>query len=310
MKFQICVYLCKHNAKFKKMKGKIIALLVGACCSFSALAQTNTNDDWKLVWNDEFDGNGPLVTEWWKAESGFVRNEEYQWYQQQNAYRQEGVLVLEGRLDSIPNPNYREGSRNWKTNRPFARYSSASVNTRGNFSFRYGRMEVRARIPAVLGSWPAIWTLGNEMEWPSNGEIDIMEYYHVNGQPHILANAAWGSDRRFNAIWNSKRIHYNHFLQKDPYWGEKFHVWTMDWDENHIVLALDGEVLNDINIQNTINGKGAGEGFNPFHQYHYILLDLAIGGINGGEPQPDAFPMRYEIDYVRVYQKSPDFITR
>ena len=84
----------------------------------------------------------------------------------------------------------------------------------------------------------------------------------------------------------------------------------MDWDENHIVLALDGEVLNDINIQNTINGKGAGEGFNPFHQYHYILLDLAIGGINGGEPQPDAFPMRYEIDYVRVYQKSPDFLAK
>ena len=79
------------------MKGKIIALLVGACCSFSALAQTNTNDDWKLVWNDEFDGTGPLVIERWKAESGFVRNEEYQWYQQQNAYRQEGVLVLEGR---------------------------------------------------------------------------------------------------------------------------------------------------------------------------------------------------------------------
>ena len=102
MKIQICVYLCKHNAKFKKMKGKIIALLVGACCSFSALAQTNTNDDWKLVWNDEFDGNGPLVIERWKAEHGFVRNEEYQWYQQQNAYRQEGVLVLEGSAANSP----------------------------------------------------------------------------------------------------------------------------------------------------------------------------------------------------------------
>ena len=306
------------------MTHKILPLLLTGCLCITANAQkikksvsevtaTQTTQDnqgatpstpegWTLVWHDEFDGSGPLDTQVWKAEHGFVRNEEYQWYQQDNAYRQNGLLVLEGRLDSIPNPRYREGSTDWKQNRPYARYSSASVNTRGTYSFLYGRMEVRARIPAVMGSWPAIWTLGEKGEWPSNGEIDIMEYYHVNGQPCILANAAWGNDRRYQAVWNSRKIPYTHFLEKDPYWNEKFHIWTMDWTPAYLRIYLDGELLNDIDLSKTINGSIGHHG-NPFHSPQYILLDLAIGGANGGEPQPDAFPMRYEIDYVRVYQQ-------
>lgn len=287
------------------------SLLFACCLSCTAVyAQTETTaelapmnpEEWKMVWHDEFDGSGPLDTKVWKAEHGFVRNEEYQWYQQENAYRQDGMLVLEGRLDSIPNPRYREGSNDWARNRPYAKYSSASVNTRGTFSFLYGRMEVRARIPAVMGSWPAIWTLGDKGEWPSNGEIDIMEYYHVDGRPCILANVAWGNDRRYQAVWNSKKIPYRHFTQKDPYWNEKFHIWTMDWTADYIRLYLDGELLNEVDLSKTINGR-IGNYKNPFHDSQYILLDLAIGGINGGEPVPDAFPMRYEIDYVRVFQQ-------
>ncbi len=284
---------------------RIIIFLLLSLFMSTAGAQEASKDSeqsWKLIWHDEFDGNGSVDEQSWNYERGFVRNHEYQWYQPQNAYKLDGILVLEGRLDSIPNPRYQEGSGNWQRNRPFARYSSASINTRGKFSFKYGHMEVRARIPAVMGSWPAIWTLGNEMEWPSNGEIDVMEYYHVNGIPHILANAAWGSDRRYNALWNSKRIPYAHFLEKDPYWSEKFHIWVMDWDENHIAIYLDGELLNNIDTSNTINGL-PGKHANPFQQPHYILLNLAIGGDNGGEPQIDAFPMRYEIDYVRVFQE-------
>ena len=262
------------------------------------IAQEN---DWVLVFSDEFDSPG---VDWntWQAEEGFVRNEEYQWYQAKNARTENGLLILEGRQDSIPNPRYRQGSRNWSQNRPWARYSSASINTRRSFSFCYGRLEVRARIPATVGAWPAIWTLGTDMEWPSCGEIDVMEYYHIKGMPHILANAAWGNDRRYNAVWNSKRIPYQHFLDKDPYWGEKFHVWVMDWNEKWLRIYLDDELLNDIDLSTTNNGT-VGKGLNPMRQPHYILLNLAIGGINGGEPQADAFPMRYEVDYVRVYQK-------
>jgi beta-glucanase (GH16 family) len=212
--------------------------------------------------------------------------------------------VLEARIDAIPNPRYSASAprSDWRRSRPYARYSSGSINTAGKFSFQYGRLEVRARIPAVCGAWPAIWTLGEQMEWPSNGECDVMEFYQVNGKPHILANAAWGSDRRYQAIWNSRRIPYSHFLALDPDWGEKFHTWVMDWTADYIRIYLDGELLNDIDLATTVNGA-LGQGKNPFRQPHYILLDLAVGGQNGGKPQPDAFPMRYEVDYVRVYGK-------
>ena len=298
----------------KKILFTTVSLFVcSAFFGFKASAQDKANsqpektvpsrdDSWKLVWHDEFnEGDQPDWTVW-NAENGFVRNEEYQWYQKENAYILNGVLILEARLDSIPNPRYREGSRDWRRNRPYARYSSASINTRNSYAFQYGQLEVRARIPAVIGSWPAIWTLGKNMEWPSNGECDVMEYYHVDGKPTILANAAWGDDAQYHPIWNSTRTPYSHFLKKDPYWGENFHTWLMDWDEKHITIYLDGELLNDIDLETTYNGS-IGNYSNAFRHPHYILLDLAVGGINGGEPVDNAFPMRYEIDYVRVYQK-------
>lgn len=283
------------------MNNRLFFSMLLLAASATASAQGD-GDGWQLVWHDEFDGTGAIDARQWNAEQGFVRNEEDQWYQAENAYLQGGLLVIEGRIDSIPNPRFRPGSASWTTARPHARYSSASINTRGRFSFRYGRMEVRARIPAVCGAWPAIWTLGDEMEWPSCGEIDVMEFYQIGGRPHLLANAAWGDDRRYHAVWNSKRVPYSHFLEKDADWGEKFHVWRMDWTEDHVRIYLDGELLNDIALSATQNGR-IGQHSNPFRQPHYILLNLAIGGINGGEPQPGAFPMRYEVDYVRVYQR-------
>lgn len=282
----------------KKKLTFILTLIV----SHSLMAQRVRDNSWQMVWHDEFDSVGTFDKSKWQAEKGFVRNEEDQWYQAENAYQQGGLLVLEGRLDSIPNPRYNPQRNDWRCKRPYAKYSSASLNTQKSYSFLYGQMEVRARIPAVEGSWPAIWTLGVSREWPSNGECDIMEFYHIKGKPHILANAAWGNDRRYNAVWNSKAVPYEHFLEKDAGWGEKFHIWLMDWTEEYIRIYLDGELLNDINLSQTINGS-IGDHTNPFHQPQYILLDLALGGQNGGNIQNDAFPMRYEIDYVRVYQK-------
>ena len=284
------------------MKKAFIFLWFTAFAAMGIHAQQTTDETWQLVWQDEFNGSGEFDKEKWQPEVGFVRNEEDQWYQAENAYLQNGLLVIEGRIDSIPNPRYNPNRNDWRSKRPYAKYSSASINTRKSFSFCYGRMEIRARIPAVNGSWPAIWTLGTQREWPSNGECDVMEFYHIKGKPHILANAAWGNDRRYNAVWNSAKIPYQHFLEKDPDWGEKFHLWLMDWTADYIRIYLDGELLNDIDLKTTVNGS-IGEYTNPFHAPHYILLNLAIGGINGGEVQSDAFPMRYEIDYVRVWQQ-------
>ena len=257
---------------------------------------------WTMVWHDEFDGTGPFDETKWTSEEGFRRNEEDQWYQAANSNRENGLLVIEAKLDSIPNPRYNPQSKNVFEQRPYAKYSSGSINTRGKYTFLYGQMEVRARIPAVMGAWPAIWTLGVKHPWPSCGEIDIMEYYQYKGVPTVLANAAWGGEKPHVASWNSTYTPYNHFLEKDPFWGEKFHVWLMDWSEDFLRIYLDGELLNNIDIREIKNGS-LGNFENPFRNPQYILLNLAIGGHHGGTLQHDAFPMRYEVDYVRVWQQ-------
>jgi beta-glucanase (GH16 family) len=259
-------------------------------------------NDYQLVWSEEFNADGKVDTALWRYEHGFVRNNEAQWYQEDNAFCRDGILIIEGRHEQVANPRYEAGSRDWRRNRKTAEYTSASINTRSKKEFLYGRFEVRARIPTGGGSWPAIWTLGTKYPWPSNGEIDIMEYYRVKGVPHILANVAWGTDIPYNAKWDTGLIPFTHFTDKDPLWASKFHVWRMDWTPEAIRLYLDDELLNETLLSETINGS-IGEYTNPFQQTHYILLNLAIGGNNGGTPDNTAFPMRYEIDYVRVYQK-------
>ena len=251
----------------------------------------------KLVWADEFNAQGVPDPKFWKFEKGFERNEELQWYQEKNAVCSNGVLLIEGRKEHIANPNYQPGSRNWKTNREFAEYSSASINTRGLQQWLYGRFEIRARIDTSIGSWPAIWTLGITNPWPSNGEIDLMEFYRVNGVPTILANVAWGTKQRSVAKWHTERIPYAHFTTRDANWTKKFHVWRMDWTPESIKLYLDNELLNTTQLSETINPDGT----NPFTKPEYLLLNLALGK-NGGDPSTARFPITYEVDYVRVYQ--------
>ena len=257
--------------------------------------------EWKLVWSDEFTADGRPDEATWSFEQGFVRNHEDQWYQAENAWQEDGLLIIEGRREHRPNPTYRSEGRHWGQQRSDISYTSASLNTGGKFEFCYGRMEVCARIPTAGGAWPAIWTLGSGMEWPSCGEIDVMEFYRIAGVPHILANVAWGNDRRYDAVWNTRRVPFSRFTARDPEWARRFHVWRMDWDEQSIRLYLDGELLNETPISDTVNGA-IGHHSNPFQQPQYILLNLALGGDNGGEIDDAAFPLRYEIDYVRVYE--------
>jgi len=259
-------------------------------------------EGYRLVWNDEFNNEGQPDSKVWSFEKGFTRNEELQWYQSDNAVCKNGVLTIAGRKEQIKNSNYDAASNNWQKNREYAGYTSSSLKTEGKKEFQYGRFEIRAKIPTASGAWPAIWTLGNSMEWPSNGEIDIMEYYRIKDVPHILANTAWGTDKRFNAKWDSSATPFSHFLEKDANWADKFHIWRMDWDEEYIRLYLDDELLNETSLEDTYNGS-LGKNKNPFRQPHYLLLNLAIGGINGGVPDDSAFPLVYEIDYIRVYQK-------
>ena len=256
-----------------------------------AFAPPQSSDGWKLVWSDEFDKDGPPDPAKWTYEAGFVRNRELQWYQPENAWCEKGLLIIEGRRERKENPQYEPGSQPWKTSREYAEYTSASVTTKGIASWKYGRFEMRGRIDTRAGIWPAFWSLGVERRWPSNGEVDIMEYYKGT----LLANLIWAGQGR-NASF-TKRKPISSF--PDPAWSEKFHVWRMDWDENRMVISVDGEVLNDSDLNQAANPDGT----NGFRQPHYIILNLAIGGDAGGDPSSTGFPARFEADYVRIYQK-------
>jgi beta-glucanase (GH16 family) len=200
--------------------------------------------------------------------------------------------VIEARRERVENPNY-TGSGDWKTSRRYAEYTSSSLLTSGLQSFQYGRFEMRGRIPTSAGMWPAWWTLGVSGEWPSNGEIDIMEFY----QGKVLANVACGTSTRWQAKWDSATKALSS-LGSD--WSSQFHVWRMDWDDQNIALYLDDQPMNTSALSSMLNSDGK----SPFKQKAYMLVNLALGGANGGDPSKTTFPQRYEVDYIRVFQKN------
>lgn len=247
---------------------------------------------YQLVWADEFENDGPPDPAKWHAERGFTRNEELQWYQPENARCEKGLLVIEARREQVENPGFERNSRNWKKNRSHAEYTSASLVTFGENAWSFGRYEIRARFKALPGLWPAIWTTGRG-RWPHGGEIDIMEFY----QNQLLANFVWaGKGGRDH--WASS--HHPISLFDRETWDDKFHLWVMEWDQNNISIFLNGRLLNRLSMTVPVNEHGPR--INPFLKPHHFRLNLAIGS-NGGDPSTTPFPQRYEIDYVRIYQK-------
>lgn len=272
----------------------LIIALIYSFPTFSQGPEKQKNSEYKLVWSDEFNYNGSPDTTKWRMENGFMRNNEAQWYQKENAVCQDGLLIITGEKADRPNPNFVEGSNNWKTNRKKIKFTSASVVMKKEHAFQYGKVQVRAKIDAQTGLWPAIWTLGVEGEWPSNGEVDIMEYYGDS----ILANFAFAAQKRYNAIWDVAKVALTTLGGKQ--WADQFHVWTLDWDENTMQISVDDILLNTIDLSKTINKS---DGRNPLKQPHYILLNLAMGGNRGGSLEKTDLPSMYFIDYVRVFQK-------
>ena len=249
---------------------------------------------YELVWSDEFNIDGSPDEANWNFEKGFTRNEEWQWYQEENAFCEDGNLVIEARREKVTNSKYREGARRWKESRKEANYTSSSLTTRGKHQWTFGRIEIRARFPALEGLWPALWTTGVG-RWPHHGEIDIMEYYNHG----ILANFCWAGPRGKDK-WDASFYPMAQFDEKS--WSDTFHDWVLIWTPEKIAIYLDGKLLNDISMETPINEHGPA--INPFVSPQAFRVNFALGGTKGGNPDKTDFPQRYEIDYVRVYQKT------
>jgi beta-glucanase (GH16 family) len=243
----------------------------------SSAEQTSSQAD-VLVWGDEFDIDGLPDELRWDYESGFVRNKERQFYTRrraENARVEKGTLVIEARKEPYET----------------AQYTSASLTSRA--SWRYGRVDVRAKLPAGRGTWPAIWTLGTNIRdvgWPACGEIDIME--HVGFDPgRIHANI---HTTAYNHVKRTNKG--NSIVVSKP--DDDFHVYSTTWTSSQIETFVDGQRYF------TFPKEEGGEAVWPFDNPQYLILNLAIGGTWGGQKGIDdgAFPARFVIDYVRVYR--------
>jgi beta-glucanase (GH16 family) len=243
---------------------------------------------WTLVWSDEFEKDGAPDPSNWGFESGFVRNQELQWYQPSNATVAGGLLTIAAQRQQVTNPSYAAGSADWTKSRQYAQYTSSSMTTSGKRSFQYGRFEMCGQIDTRLGSWPAFWILGSGRGWPSSGEVDIMEYYANGVRANVCIPSAGNCD------WSGSVS--QPLASLGATWSSQFHLWAMEWNATDVNLYLDDKLVYDFKISRIAAGANPYTG-NPF----YMIVNLAIGA-NGGDPSSVAFPMTYKVDYVRVYR--------
>ena len=268
---------------------KIILLLF-----FLTSLQSTVSQNYQLVWSDEFNTPGKPDPEKWSYETGFIRNLEEQIYtkRKKNVRIKNGKLELVARKEDFKNEYFDPEIQNYRFNTASANYTSGSIHTRGKFEFKYGRIDVRAKLPKGNGIWPAIWMLGanfEEIEYPLAGEIDIME--HVGKEPgkiHGTLHFPWPNKQGIKSNGGTITV-------ENP--SENYHIYSLIWDKDKIEFLVNNESYHSFKIEK------AREDRNPFRKPFYIILNLALGGNWAGEIDPEIFPQKFLIDYVRVYKR-------
>ena len=244
-----------------------------------------------LVWSDEFDGT-QLDPEVWFFEEGDGSqygltgwgNNELQWYLPDSALLENGMLVITARQEVSNGKNY----------------TSARINTRDRFAFRYGRIEARIRLPGGQGLWPAFWLLPQDNvygTWAASGEIDIVEAVNLTGTGN---NTVHGT-LHFGDAWPlNKSAGSSYDVATDA--TTEFHEYALEWDANEMRWYVDGVLYQVQNSWDTVAAPFPA----PFDQHFYILLNVAVGGNWPGSPGASTvFPVTMEVDYVRVYSGEP-----
>lgn len=258
------------------------------CLCFVLLLSTtlaSADSGWKLVWSDEFEGQGHPDPEKWSYDVGGHGwgNNELQFYTDgrlANARVENGLLIIEAHREK------------WEK----SDYTSARLVTKNKGDWIGGRFEIRARLPLGLGTWPAIWMLPTVWDlgdgsWPGNGEIDIMEHVgydpgRIHASTHTLKNNWRIKTQRTGTI-------------EVPTASTAFHTYVLEWDHEEIRIYVDDRHYF------TSRREGGDWTSWPFYRKFHLVLNLAVGGDWGGSKgvDPEVFPRRFEVDYVRVYQR-------
>ncbi len=253
------------------MKFKLL-LFVFACGFGHAQGQT-----WNLIWSDEFNGSAIDDSKWTHelgtGDWGWGNNElQYYTASTNNSFVSNSELHILAKEQVINTSNY----------------SSARIVTKDKFSFQYGKVEGRMKLPAGQGLWPAFWMLGQNISsvgWPQCGEIDIME--HVSNNSYVNGTAHWNNNGHvyYGGLYNTNIADY--------------HVYSIIWNASSIRYFVDGNIYYTQNILNNVNST------EEFHNDFFFILNLAVGGNWPGIPDASTvFPAEMVVDYVRVYQQN------
>lgn len=234
-------------------------------------------EGYNLVWQDEFDGTSVNQNNWTFEVGGNWYNNELQFYKTDNTTVGDGVLTIEARKEDY-------GGRN---------YTSSRMITKDKRMFTYGRVDIRAVLPKGKGLWPALWTLGSDIDvvgWPKCGEIDIMEMIGGLGREKTVYGTLHWDDGNGQADYGSS------YTTQGKTFHEKFHVFSMLWDENQIRIFVDNQAFHTVDITPAVMSE--------FHQDHFFIFNVAVGGVWPGNPdQTTVFPQQMRVDYIRVFQK-------
>ena len=243
---------------------------------------------WNIVWQDEFDKDSLDLTKWSRETGGHGwGNNELQFYtdSDSNSYVENGNLILKAQV--VP--------QGIGSSKGLRYYSSARLRTYGKGDWKYGRIEVKAKVASGQGIWPAIWMLPTDWlfgGWPSSGEIDIMEHVGydlgvVHGSVHTEA---------YNHKINTQRSSARKIANVDT----EFHVYSIIWDKDKISFFID-----DVQYFLFENDQQGNYKTWPFDQRFHLLINIAVGGDWPGNPDNSTnFPRKMLVDYVRVYEKS------
>lgn len=256
-------------------------------CGDDSDAGTEPDPDWTLVWSDEFDGASLDASKWSVQEGDGCDlgicgwgNNELQWYQGDNASVADGLLTITARQEAVGGKNF----------------TSARIRTLDKGDWRYGRFEVRARLPRGQGMWPAIWMLPSDNVyggWAASGEIDIMEL--VGHEPaRVHGTLHYGGESPANTSSGD-------FYQLDRgTFADDFHVFALEWEEGEIRWYVDGTLYQTQTEWNSANGAFPA----PFDQDFHLILNVAVGGNWPGPPDlTTPFPQSMEVDWIRVYTR-------